>query len=226
MMKSATDGPRAKGRGERVKLAFILTAYVFLGALVILWGVTLGRTEEVQAGGLSEGSAMGVGLALIAFGLTAAAVRASARFLDDAEDAHDLRREGRALLLGAGALVAAGSSLILLSLAGPERLVPPACGLAGALLLNVLATVLVAARWRRLDELNRAVTRDAGSLAFGWFSAVGGTWATVAHLGFVVAPSPLDWVTMFSGFSFVAGLVAMARKGGFDAPAGRSSPNN
>jgi hypothetical protein len=192
----------------------------------MLWGLTLGRTEEVQAGGISEGLAMGVGLAMIAFGLTAAALRASARFLDDTEEASDLRREGRALLLGAGALVAAGSSLILLSLAGPERFVPPAGGLAGALLLNALATVLVAVRWRQLDELNRAVARDAGSLALSWLSWVGGTWATVAHLGFVAGAGPLDWVTMFSGFSFVAGLVAMARKGGFDVPAGRSSPNN
>jgi hypothetical protein len=226
MMKSATDGPTAKGRSGRVKLAFVLAAYVFLGVLVMLWGLTLGRTEEVQAGGISEGLAMGVGLAMIAFGLTAAALRASARFLDDTEEASDLRREGRALLLGAGALVAAGSSLILLSLAGPERFVPPAGGLAGALLLNALATVLVAVRWRQLDELNRAVARDAGSLALSWLSWVGGTWATVAHLGFVAGAGPLDWVTMFSGFSFVAGLVAMARKGGFDVPAGRSSPNN
>jgi len=226
MMKTATDGPTAKGRSGRVKGAFVLAAYAFLGVLVKLGGETLGRTEEVQAGGLSEGVARGVGLAMIAFGLTAAALRASARFLDDTEEASELRREGRALLLGAGALVAAGSSLILLSLAGPERLVPPAGGLAVVLLLNTLAAVFVATRWRQLDELNRTVARDAGSLASSWLFWVCGTWATVAHLGFVGAPAPLDWVTMLSGFSFVAGLVAMARKGGFDVPAGRSSPNS
>ncbi len=49
-------------------------------------------------------------------------LRASAGFLPDADDADELRRQGHALLLGAGALIASGSSLILLSLAGPGHL--------------------------------------------------------------------------------------------------------
>lgn len=127
-----------------------------------------------------------------------------------------MRREGRALLLGAGALVASGSSLILLSAAGPNGAVSPAGALAGALFLNVLATILAVTRLRGMDELNRAVARESSSLAFTWLSTVGGTWAMLAHLGFVDAPAPLDWLTMLSGFTFVAGLVAFARKGGFD----------
>jgi hypothetical protein len=218
MMNMATDAPRANSRSEWVKLGFILGAFVALAALIFLWSSTLGQTDEVRAGGISEGLAATVGLALIGFGLIAAALRTSARFLDDSEEADDLRREGRALLLGAGAQIAAGSSLILLSIAGPGRLVPPAGGLAGALSLNVLATILVAVRSRGLDELNRTVARESGHLAFAWFSTVGGTWAMLAHLDFVAAPAPLDWLTMFSGFSFVAGLVALARKGGFDTP--------
>lgn len=221
-MHMAADAPRANSHSERVKLGFVLGAYAALAALVFLWASTLGQAAEEQAGGLSDGLAFAVGLALIGFGLIAAALRTSARFLDDPEEANDLRREGRALLLGAGALIAAGSSLILLSIAGPGRLVPPAVGLVGALSLNVLAMVLVAVRAQGLDELNRAVARESNHLAFTWFSVIGGTWAMLAHLEFAAAPTPLDWLTMFSGFSFVAGLVAMARKGGFDTPRGRS----
>ena len=218
----ATEVPGANARNRRVKLAFQLAVHLPFWALVLLAAATLGRTEEVQAGDASERLALLVGLAMISFGLIAAAFGACAGYLDDSEEADDLRRERRALLLGAGALVAAGSSLILVSLAGPGRLVPAGVGLFAALTLNVLAMVLVAVRLRGMDELNRAVARDSGHLAFGWFSLVGGTWAILAHLGFVAAPSPLDWLTMINGFSFVAGLVAASRKGTFDAPAGGS----
>ncbi len=185
--------------------------------MLVLWAVfALGKTDPVKAGGASEWFAVVVGLSLISFGVTAAAVRASASFLTDPEDADDLREQGRALLLGAGALIAAGASLILLSLSGPGRLVSPALGLAAVLFLNILATILVKMRWRLLDEMNRAVAHEAGYLAFGWLSTIGGTWATLAHLGYVAGPAPLDWLTMFSGFNFMAGLIALARRGGFE----------
>lgn len=211
----ATDEHRADARNTRIKIGFQLAFHAPVWALVVLAVATLGNTEAVQAGDNSENWARLVGFAVIGFGLIAAGLGACARFLDESEEAEDLRRERPALLLGAAALVSAGSSLILLSLAGPGRLVNAGTALAVVLALNLLATVLVAVRWRRLDELNRRVARDAGHLAFSWLSWVGGTWATLAHLQFVSAPSPLDWSTMLLGFSFVAGLVAFARKGGF-----------
>lgn len=212
----ATDDADVKSRNVRVKLAFQLAVHVPFWGLVLLGILMLGETPEVQAGDSSEEWARIVGLAVIGFGLIAAGLGACANYLRDSEEAFDLRQEWRALLLGAGALVSSGASLILLSLAGPGRLVPATIGLSGALLLNVCATLLVAIRWRRLDELNRAVAREAGYLAFTCFSWVGGTWAMVAHLDFVSAPAPLDWLTMFHGFSFIAGLVAAGRKGIFD----------
>jgi hypothetical protein len=183
----------------------------------MLWGAaTLGKTHTVKSGGVTDVLAVVVGMSQISFGLTAAAMRASARFVYDTDESDELRRQGRALLLGAGALVAAGSSLILLSLAGPGRLVPPARGLVVVMLLSILANVLAAIRLRRLDELDRAVVRESGYLAFVWFSMIGGTWAVLAHLGFVAAPTPLNWLTMIYGFSFVAGIIALAHRGGFD----------
>jgi hypothetical protein len=66
--------------------------------------------------------------------------------------------------------------------------------------------------------LNRSAARESGYLAFTCLTWVGGTWAMLAHVDFVAAPSALDWLTMINGFSFVAGLAAFARKGGFATP--------
>lgn len=211
----AADEHRANTRNRWIKTAFQVAVLLPFWALAMLAAGTLGTNDTLQAGGGSETWARLVGIAVISFGLIAGGLGACARFLDRSEEAEDLRRESRALLLGSGALVSAGISLILLSIAGPGRLVSPGAGLAAVLVLNMLATLLVAVRWRRLDELNRRVARDAGHLAFTWLSWVGGTWAILGHLGFVAAPSPLDWSTMLLGFSFVAGLVAFGRKGGF-----------
>lgn len=215
-MATTTDRAGTNPHSARVKLICVLAANVPFSALV-LWGtVSLNKIHTVKSGGVAEMVAAVVGMFHIYFGLTAAAMRASAHFIYDKDESDELRRQGRALLLGAGALVAAGSSLILLSLAGPGRFVPPTFGLVAVMLLTILATVLVAIRLRLLDELNRAVAQESGYLAFGWISMVGGTWAVLTHLGFVAAPTPLNWLTMIYGFGLVAGIIASAHKGGFD----------
>jgi len=215
-MAMTSDGAGVNSHIAWIKVICLVAANLPFWALM-LWGtVTLGKIDAGRSGGVSERLAVVVGMLQVSFGLTAAAMRASAHFIGDTDESDELRRQGPALLLGAGALVAAGSSLILLSLAGPGRLVPPTVGLVVVMFLSVLATVLAAIRLRRLDELDRAVARESGYLAFEWFSTVGGTWAILTHLGFVVAPTPLNWLTMICGFSFVTGLVALARRGGFD----------
>jgi hypothetical protein len=217
MMDMATDEADANARNTRVKLAFQLAVHVPFWALVFLISLALGGAGNVRAAASSEHVAMVVGFSEIFFGLIALGFGICAGYLHSSEEADDLLRERRALLLGAGALICAGSSLILMSVAGPDRLVPAAVGFSGALLLNVCSAILVAIRLRGMDELNRDVARNAGHLAFTWFFWVGGTWAMLAHLGFVSAAAALDWLTMFHGFSFVAGLVAFACKGGFTA---------
>jgi hypothetical protein len=42
--------------------------------------------------------------------------------------------------------------------------------------------------------------------------ALGGGWAMLAHLGFVAAPAPLDWLTMFTILMFVAAFIAAGRR--------------
>lgn len=210
-------------QSAQVKFICILAANMAFWVLMLWVTAALGKMGAVKSRGLSEALAVVVGMLNISLGLTAAALRGSARFIPDTEEREELRRQGRVLLLGAAALVAAGSSLIVLSYAGPGRLVPPTGGLVVVILMSILATVLVNMRLRLLDELNRAVALESGYLAFGWFSLVGGTWATLTHLGFVPAPTPLNWLTMIYGFSFVAGIIALAHRGGFDN--GTSSPH-
>lgn len=215
-MATTSDRTGVNPHSAQVKLICVLAANAPFWALMLWGAVTLGKTFAVKPGGVSEKLAVLVGMLQVSFGLTAAAMRASARFLDDAEESDELRRQGRALLLGAGALVAAGSSLILLRLAGPGRLVSPTSSLLVVMFLTILATVLVKMRLRLLDELDRAVARESGYHAFVWLSMVGGTWAILTHLGFVTAATPLNWLTMIYGFSFVAGIIALAHRGGFD----------
>jgi hypothetical protein len=218
MMAIAAHKP-AQGRGNlAIKIGLILGVNAIIGGLITWWIFALQLGGEYRPGGLSEAAAGFVGMLHISFGVVAAAMRLTARFEPNREFAEDLRREGRPLLLGALALIAAGLSLVLLSLAGPDRPVSPASGAAGALALNALAMIVAAVRLRAMDELNRDMAREAGYLAFYWTSLFGGTWALLAHLELVVGPAPLDWLTLMGGFSFAGGLVALARRGGFDTP--------
>ncbi len=213
---SEKSGP---GRGSlALKIVLILGANAAIIGLVTWWIFALQAGSAYRPGGLSEAAAGFAGLIHMAFGIVAAAMRATARFEPDPEFAEDLRREGRALLLGAVALIAAGLSLVLLSLAGPDRPIAPLPGAVAVIGLSTFALIVAAVRLRGMDELNREVARDAGRLAFAWTSLFGGTWAVLAHVGFLRAPAPLDWLTLMGGFSFVAGLVALARRGGFEQP--------
>jgi hypothetical protein len=213
MTAMAIDVSRAHSRNQRVKLAVQLALHLPFWAVVLL--IASMMDTDASQRGVSETWATLVGLAEMGFGLVAAGFGACAGLLHGTEEAEDLRRERRALLLGAGALLCAGSSLILMTLAERAEVASAATGVWGPITLNLLAALLIAIRARGLDELNRTVARDAGHFAFLWLSWVGGTWAILAHLQFTTAPAPLDWLTMLHGFSFVAGLVALARKGGF-----------
>ena len=42
--------------------------------------------------------------------------------------------------------------------------------------------------------------------------AVGGGWAMLAHLGYVPAPAPLDWLTMLTLLMFAASFIALGRR--------------
>lgn len=210
------DGADSRTHNSHIKKAFQLGIHVPFWAIVLLAAAVLGKRGDLTPTA-SEHWAMIVGFAEIGFGLIAAGFGACANYLDESEESQDLRRERRALLLGAGALVSAGSALILISLTGSDRFVSPVAGVTGVLLLNLSAAILAAIRLRGMDELNRGVARDASHLALTSLAWFGGTWALLAHVQFTPAPDALDWLTMLHGFSFLAGLVAAARRGVFEA---------
>jgi len=212
----AKDESDSRANNSRIKKVFQLGIHVPFWAIVLLAAAVLGKRGDLKPTA-SERWAMIVGFAEIGFGLIAAGFGACANYLDESEEGQDLRRERRALLLGAGTLVSAGSALILICLTGADRFVSPVAGVTGALLLNLSAAIIAAIRSRGMDELNRRVARDASHLALTSLIWFGGTWAVLAHVRFTPAPDALDWLTMLHGFSFIAGLVAAARRGVFEA---------
>jgi hypothetical protein len=217
-MEVVNGRPGAKGRMLALRLVFIMAANLIGVGAINLAMIALTGADIFHAGGVPETAAAFVGILHLSFGFTAAAIRMTARFEIDPERADELRREGRALLLGSVVLVAAGLSLVVLSLAGPDRPIPPQAGAIAAIGLQAFALILAAVRLRRMDELTQEMTRDAGRLAFQWLTLVGGTWAALAHLGYLRAPAPLEWLALMGAFSFVAGLVALAKRGGFGSP--------
>jgi hypothetical protein len=66
--------------------------------------------------------------------------------------------------------------------------------------------------WRLSDELGRTLTYETGNMSFYLVLVLGGAWATLAHLGFLAAPAPLDWLTMFIVSMFVASFIVLGRR--------------
>ena len=184
--------------------------------LSLLWGFrALVGASALGAMDASEWVAATVGMALLFFALLGSVLAAIAHkgaFFMDAEIADDLRERGRSLFYSYIAMAAMGLALILLSLGGPGGALSPAAALAGALVLFIVVAVLSIAIWRLIDELGRTLSRETGNMAFYLIVLLGGGWAMLGHLGFVVGPAPLDWLTMFAVLMLVASFVAVGRR--------------
>jgi hypothetical protein len=172
---------------------------------------------DTLAMGVSEWIAAGVGLALVVvafFGiLSLVNAHTGARFIDmDPEAADDLRERSRLTLYSLVWMAASGLLLIMLSLAGPGGVVSPAAALTGALALVPVLVGLGIAVWRLSDELGRTLSHEAGNIAFYLTQVLGGGWAMLAHLRFVAAPAPLDWLTLFTVLMFAAAFIAAGRR--------------
>lgn len=185
--------------------------------LLVLWGFgALGRAGALTVMGVSEWVAAVTGSALIVFAVLGALVTASARtgadLIDDELAAEELRDRGRMFLYSFVWMGACGLLLIGLSLAGPGGALSPATAVAGSLVLIALLSVLGIAVWRLSDELGRTLSYEAGNMAFYLVLVLGCGWAMLAHLGFVAAPAPLDWLTMVVVLMFVASFIAAGRR--------------
>jgi len=141
-----------------------------------------------------------------------ASPQTGAKFLN-VEDADELREQQRVLLYSGGAMLLWGAGLVALALAAPDGPLPQSAALAigaGGLLSGTIISVLV---YRASDELMLAVNLEAGAISYGLVFAVVGTWAIFAHLGFVVAPQPLDLLSLFYVLVLAAGFIAVGRHG-------------
>lgn len=185
--------------------------------LLVVWGFSaLARMGALGMMGGSEWRAAATGSALVILALLGILVTASAHtgadLIDDEAAADDMRERGRLFLYSLAWMVACGLLLIGLGLAGPKGVLSPAATLAGALVLIAALSVLGIAVWRLSDELGRTLSYEAGNMAFYLILVLGGGWAMLAHLGFVVAPAPLDWLTMVIVLMFVASFIAAGRR--------------
>lgn len=190
----------------------IQNAVAILAFLLVIWGFTaLARTDV----GVSEWIAAVTGATLVVVavlgGLTTASVHTGLHLVDDEMAAEDMRERGRLMLCSFTWVACYGLLLIGLGLAGAGVL-SPAAALAGALVLIAILTLLTIAAWRLSDELGRTLSHETGNMAFYLILVLGGGWAMLAHLGFVAAPAPLDWLTIFTVLLFAASFIVLGRR--------------
>ncbi len=146
---------------------------------------------------------VGIGLVNPSFG---------AKFLN-VEDADELREQRLMLMLSTISMLAFGAALMVIALAGPGAAIGAGAGLTGFLILLTMTTV---AGWRQMrytDELMKSLSQEASALAFYLLFVIGGGWAVLAHLGFVIAPAPLDWLSMFAAILLLSTFIAAGKRG-------------
>ena len=206
---------RKRPIGRRTLRNFLIqNGVAIIAFLLVIWGFSaLARTGAM---GASAWAAAVTGATLVVLAilgtLAAASAHTSLDIIDDEVAAEELRERGRLFFYSFLWMAACGLLLIGLSLAGPGGLLSPPVALAGALVLIVVLVVLGIAARRLSDELARTLSRETGNIAFHLILAIGGGWAMLAHLGFVPAPAPLDWLTMFIVLMFVAAFIAVGRR--------------
>jgi hypothetical protein len=195
---------------------FIMSIVVAFTIIAMIKAFAFTDARSLNALGVSATIALGLGVVLLLFAfmglLRLAAAHAPGTVLPAEEMDANLER-GRPRLYSLIVIAAMGLTLVLLSLAGPGGALPPATALVAVVVLLGIATGLTIALWPLLDELPRTMSRETGNAAFYLIVGIGGGWAILAHLGFVPAPTPLDWLTMFTVIMFSASFIAVGRRG-------------
>jgi hypothetical protein len=192
----------------------IQNAVAVIACLLVIWCFgTLARSGPI---GASEWAAAVTGATLVVIAclgmFATASVRAGVDLVDDEMAADDMRERGRLMFCSLAWIAACGLLLILLGLAGPGGVLPPATALASALVLIAILTVLGIAAWRMSDELGRTLSYETGNMAFYLIWVLGSGWAMLAHLGFVAGPAPLDLLTLFTVLLFAASFIVLGRR--------------
>ncbi|MET4131041.1 hypothetical protein ABIE62_000149 [Porphyrobacter sp. MBR-155] len=207
---------RPKGLKGTVILSIFggLVGYL-VGKLVARTGLDI-DTSMLDALGLSGIVALSIGGLYLIVGLILLAVLAAPKvgqnFLTG-PNAQDLEDSRSLYLLQTAAVVFLGLALIVLTLSGPSIWLNP---MAGGVIFFVLMIVGLAFWMKSLplmDELVRAATLESAVWTYGFMLAIGGSWAAVGYLGLVSAPSALDWLSLFWGFSLVGSFIAATKRG-------------
>lgn len=167
----------------------------------------LGPSREIAA-------LVGVIYLLTAFAVLTGVVapKAGATFLN-VEDAEELREQKFMLGMSGLGMGAAGAALILAALAAPVGPISQsvvATLFAGLMIVAVIGSL---ASRKRQDELMRAISKETGSTAYYLLFLIGGGWALAGHLGYIAAPAPLDWLSMFWGLGLLAAFIVIAKRG-------------
>lgn len=148
----------------------------------------------------------------IALGVGVLNPRAGARFLN-VEDTDELQEQRSMLGYSGIGMAGAGIALALVALSGPDGMVEPRLALGLFVALSVLAVWVSLKSWRLQDELMQAIGREAAAMSYYLVLLVGGTWALLAHLGFVAAPQALDWLALFWSLILFATLIVVGKRG-------------
>ncbi|MEL1249497.1 hypothetical protein [Aurantiacibacter gilvus] len=203
-----------KRRFKKTLFAMVLGGAA--GFLAAFTALQLMDAETMPEFGASVEVAVLVGLIYVITALAVAvgvlSPRAGAKFLN-VEDAEELQEQRSMLTTSAIGMGAAGIALVVVALGGSVGLVDPTVALVVYAVLCALAVWVSLKSWKLQDELMRAVGRESGAMTFYLVVAIGGTWALLAHLGFVAGPQALDWLTMFWGLMLLACFIVVGKRG-------------
>lgn len=203
-------------RNLGIFLAGAALVIALFAAFVHSMGASTGPQLRDRLGGTSAVIActLGVVLTTIAtLGLLMTTLPPARGLFLPAEQRETIAESRLMHLYGFLSIAALGLLLVLMSLAGAGGLVPPGIALADGLVLMGVQIATSLAVWPLLDELGHAISRETCNAGFYLITGIGGGWSMLAHLGFVVPPKPLDWLTLFTVMMLAAAYIANARRG-------------
>lgn len=217
-MMSELDTPRPSAKWR--KLLFQFLAGMISGGFVG-FGMAYLMGDYAEARGLNDlpRSVEIAGLVAAVYILVAVVIllgSASPAFgtrILNVEDADEIREMQSQFVPTGIAMMLWGVALMGLAFSAP---IGP---LAPQIALTIAAGGLIAGTWfaikgyRDADELVLAMNVEAGAITYGLVLLVLGSWAILAHVGYVIGPQPLDILTACYALVLVASFIAVGRRG-------------
>ncbi|MDE1466981.1 hypothetical protein [Aurantiacibacter sp. D1-12] len=214
MTETEFEAAEKKRKLKKTLFALAMGGVVgFLGAMAVMRVL---ESERFASGGASVEVASLVGMIYLVtglfVGLGALVPNAGAKVLN-VEDADELREQRAMLLYSSIGMVVAAIALIVVAHGGAAGAINPDVALGVYIVTSIIAVAVSLKSRRHSDELMRAVSTETASMSFYLLALIGGTWAVLAHLQYVTAPTPLDWLTMFWSLMLLAAFIVTAKRG-------------